>query len=235
MWLLIGRPYVHTKGLVIIHDLIHGEGAPEEEVIKLFDQKIQRKEVRRLKGPYRPVGKKNNDLWLSDGIMNGLVRILTTCQSKGNGVIFTDTYFYTKLMQLRRDDPKNQGKFNYQEVKQQCKNAMKKYGVTFLESKAVYIPIHLDEQHWICAVIMKKTNELIIYNDFGIQQSHGEIMNNLLDLVVEEFKIINHKHSQSELNTLRNKWSKRDMSAELPQQTNGKTIGCTMSVTETLT
>ena len=103
--------------------------------------------------------------------MNGLIRILTTCQSKGNGVIFTDTYFYTKLMQLRKDDPKNQGKFNYQEVKEQCKNAMKKYGVTFLESKAVYIPIHLDEQHWICSVIMKKTNELIIYNDFGIKET----------------------------------------------------------------
>ena len=91
-------------------------------------------------------------------------------------------------MQLRSDDPKKQGKFNYKEVKQQCKNVMKKYGVTFLLSKAVYIPIHLDEQHWICAVIMIKTNELIIYNDFGIKESQGEIMNNLLDLVVEEFK-----------------------------------------------
>jgi len=94
-----------------------------------------------------------------------------------------------------------------------------------LKSKAVYIPIHLDEQHWICAVILNKTNELIIYNDFGIKESHRKIMNNLLDLVVEEFRRINHKHSQSELNTFRNKWSKQDMSAELPQQTNGYDCG----------
>ena len=91
-------------------------------------------------------------------------------------------------MQLRSDDPTKQGKFNYKEVKKQCKNARKKYGVTFLKSKAVYIPIHLDKQHWICAVILNKTNELIIYNDFGIKESHREIMNNLLDLVVEELK-----------------------------------------------
>ena len=98
----------------------------------------------------------------------------------------------------------------------------------------MYIPIHLDEQHWICAVIMNKTNELIIYNDFGIKEPHREIMNNLLDLVVEKFKRINHKHGQSELNTFRNKWSKQDVSAELPQQTNGKTIVCTI-LSETLT
>ena len=63
MWLLIGRPYVPANRLVIVHELIHGEGVPEEEVIKLFDQKIQRTEVRRLTGPYRPLDKKNSDLW----------------------------------------------------------------------------------------------------------------------------------------------------------------------------
>ena len=120
-------------------------------------------------------------------------------------------------------------------MKKQGENAREKNGVTFLKSKAVYNPIHLEEQNWICAVILDEMNKLIIYNDFGIKESHTEIINNLLDLVVEEIKRINHKHSQSELNTFGNKWSKQDMSDELPQQTNGKTIGYTMSVTETLT
>ena len=41
MLLLIGRPYVPANGLVIVHELIHGKGVPEEEVVKLFDQKYR--------------------------------------------------------------------------------------------------------------------------------------------------------------------------------------------------
>ena len=135
IWLLIVRPYVPANRLVILHELIHGKEVLEEEVIQLFDQKIQRTEVRRLTGPYRPLNK-NSDMWLTDGVMNGLVRILTTLQSSGNGVIFTDTYYYTKLMQLRSDDPTKQGKFNCKEVKKQCKNARKKIWGNFLEVKS---------------------------------------------------------------------------------------------------
>ena len=62
MWLLIGRPYVPANRLVIVHELIHGKGVHEEEVIELFDQKMQRTKVRRLTGPYQPLDKENSDL-----------------------------------------------------------------------------------------------------------------------------------------------------------------------------
>ena len=115
MLLLIGRPYVPANGLVIVHELIHGKGVPEEEVVKLFDQKYRGQKWENWQ-VHIDLLTKNSDLWLTDGVMNDMVRILTTLQSSGNGVIFTDTYYYTKLMQLRSDYPTKQDKFNYKEV-----------------------------------------------------------------------------------------------------------------------
>lgn len=57
---------------------------------------------------------------------------------------------------------------------------------------------------------------------------HTEILDNIHQLIVKEFKRTTPKHSQTKVYTFRNKWSQQDMSDDLPWHINCKSVGTTM-------
>ena len=73
----------------------------------------------------------------------------------------------------------------YQEVKGQCSKVP---GGSLLEVKGSYLPIMIQESHWIGAAILPEEKRIVLYDPSGEQLEGMFIMKYLLRLVVDEFK-----------------------------------------------
>ncbi|OEU19153.1 cysteine proteinase, partial [Fragilariopsis cylindrus CCMP1102] len=86
-------------------------------------------------------------VWLNDIVISSYLFVLRRKEKDKNLVrdknlvIFQPTYFIVKLLGFRNDS------YNYQQVHKEIKNK------NFLNAEVIYIPINVDQSHWILCCI----------------------------------------------------------------------------------
>ena len=111
---------------------------------------------------------KTIDLWLNNDVLAGCCTLLVDMDSarcdkdkSQKQVYFGDTFFYQRLMDLcNTSAQKKRGKYKYNSlVKQVCKKVP---CGSLLDVHASYFPILVNEKHWVGAVILSESNEILI-------------------------------------------------------------------------
>jgi len=185
----------------------------------------------RLDGPRLPEGKEFYELWLNDIIIACLCNILTSNDtqfrqvgSDKKPVYFADSFLYTQMMQDRRTD-RLKGVYNYKDVTGRC---AKVPGGSLLDVGASYLPILLDENHWVGGAILAERKEILLYNPSGREKRNAQILRNLLRLVEDEFKRTGDQNKDA-VKVYLGEWTLIDVSmvgnAAFPLQENGKRHG----------
>ena len=228
---------VSFEDLAQVEKLVNGDDmlSKDEVAVKVGRESITRGDMTRLQGPFKPANTPDQKLWLSDTNMNGLIHILREKFAEVyefRQVYFATTFFYPKMIQENSNKLKDRNVFCYDEVVNWCLKVHKEK--TLLELHASYFPIHLGKQHWICAAILNKLKQLVVYNDFRSRSRHPKlahmtILQNMRKLVVAEFKRTNPNHTGQDVNKFENEWSMKDLSPpkdktpqDLPEQKNGE-------------
>lgn len=133
-------------------------------------------------------------------------------------------------MKLRHKDGNERGKYTYAEVIGRCK---KSPGKNLIKCSAVYIPILVSECHWIGVVILGKKREILLYDPQGRKEvnseRHDKILDNARQLMIDEFKRDEIEWTSDELDPFVNSWSLKDISNDLPRQTNSKSTVCELA------
>ena len=96
--------------------------------------------------------------------------------------------------------------------------------------RASYLPILLNENHWVGSTILNETKEILVYNPSGADEDNKLILNNLLRLVGDEFKRQGNV-GDNEVLSFQEKWSLFDVSKHgsangYPCQENGEYHKC---------
>ena len=154
----------HVEKLVNGDDMI----SKDEVAVQVGRESITRGDMTRLQGPFKPANTPDQKLWLSDTNMNGLIHILREKFAEVyeyRQVYFATTFFYPKMIQENSKKLTDRNVFCYDEVVNWCLKVHKEEK-TLLALHASYFPIHLGKQHWICAAILNKQKQLVVYNDF---------------------------------------------------------------------
>ena len=201
-----------------VADLIHSSGPDDEVLVKVGCDIMMREDLRRLDGPRLGPGQKDTDLWLSDRNVKCWVNFLRLNSSDDN--YFSDSFFYQDMMQAHYVGPAR-GTYNYKNGEGRCK---KSPGKSLLRNKANYLPILVGESHWIAVAILSASREILLYDakdrtSFN-QYTHDSIMDNIKQLLIDEFKRTEVVWTDDEVNNFAAQWSLRDVSQD--QQENGK-------------
>ena len=176
-----------------VRQLVHGTRPANECVLKIGSDDISQSDIKRLDGPFIPPTKLAVDLWLNDKILaylrHFLVRTNVEVCEKQPGqkpTYFADSFCYKTMMQLKHDDLKLRGKYSYEAIARRCKNRVP--GGNLLNVHAAYLPILVNENHWLAGAILNESKEIILYNPSGKCAENQPILDNLLQLMQDEFK-----------------------------------------------
>ena len=204
----------------VVSQLIHSSGPHDEVLVKVGNEVMERKDLRRLDGPRLRPGQNDRDIWLNDKNVKCWVNLLCL-NSSDDRSYFSDSYFYHDLMQLRHVGP-TKGTYNYKNVERRCK---KSPGKSLLGNKANYLPILVGESHWIAIAILNESREILLYDARGRtsfnRYKHDSIMDNIKQLLIDEFKRTEIDiWTDDEVDNFAAQWSLKDVSKD--QQKNGK-------------
>ncbi|KAL7531433.1 LOW QUALITY PROTEIN: hypothetical protein ACHAXR_004040 [Thalassiosira sp. AJA248-18] len=173
----------------------------DETVIRVGSDDVTQKDMSRLDGPFVPTSKRPTDLWLNDKILAYLRHIL-----RSN---FADSCFYMFLVQQRHDNLDLRGTYDYKSVARRCANKVP--GGNLLKVRASYLPVLLNENHWVGCAIVNETKEILVYNPSGRGGDNKVILNNLLRLLGDEYKRLDNG-DDSEVDKCLMKWNLIDVS-----------------------
>jgi len=125
------------------------------------------------------------------------------------------------MMQDRRTDG-TKGKYSYKDIVGRCKRVP---GGNLLKVGASYLPVLLNDNHWVGGAILTGRKEIVLYNPSGHDTRNSYVLNNLLQLVRDEFKRMGD-YIDEEVNTYLGKWTLIDVAVAqttaFPRQENSK-------------
>jgi len=203
--------------MVEIMALVRGRRPGDETVIRVGSKNVSQRDMSRLDGPVLPKSKRSADLWLNDSIITYILHILrdndkSMCQNdkERKPTYFAGSYFYMLLVQQRHDNLDIRGNYDYQSVARCC--ARKVPEGNLLNVRASYLPVLVNDNHWVGSTILNEAKEILVYNPSGREVDNDVILNNLLKLVGDEYKRLNG--SGSDVNNYLNKWSLIDVSKQ---------------------
>ncbi len=99
-------------------------------------------------------------------------------------VVFLSLYFWQNLTNEKNDDMTVQGTYNYGNVSRWSKKLVEK---DIFNLKKIFIPISIENQHWMCIVIFMKEKRIQYYESTSVGAGNSQ-MNAVLRYLVDEDK-----------------------------------------------
>jgi sentrin-specific protease 1 len=142
--------------------------------------------------------------WLNDEVINYYMQLLQA-RTNHHRCFFSNTFFYDKLMQ--------RGRYSHDNVARWSLRA----GIKVIDMDMVFVPIHVNGNHWCMACINFTRQRFEYYDSLGGRNT--ECLHNLRQYVIDEAKL--YSHADIDLS----QWVFYMPGTQVPQQNNGSDCG----------
>lgn len=195
-----GYPRLSVESLNQIREWMNT--VPSQLIINQFGRIIYGRDIRRLR--IGTLGVNPQGLWLDDQIINQYFDLLIDCTRHNEHSMMhaIESHFWSLLRGC-----------GYERAKQIAGN------VDIFQCDKVFIPIHLNGNHWGLAVIQPHHREITYYDSMGQTSDGGEDVVIKLEEYIKYDSMIQHK---TELDT--SQWRKINVT-NIPKQTNSHDCG----------
>ena len=189
-----------------VNSAIHGSGQLNEIVAGHGADSVKRGSIQTLQP----------NTWLDDEVVNYFLKEFLAKQPGRRRCHYFSSFFYQTLFDEKNLNPSLRGKYNYKNVKRWGRKCGVPNGDMFALD-LLFIPINIDNMHWVLAVVFMKERVIRYYDSMG--DTDRSKLEGLLQYLKDEHKA----RKGTELDE--SEWTLMPCTMDTPRQRDGKCWG----------